>query len=135
MAEATATSHDGSQIETGTRAVSIGAVVIDVNDLEAQAEFWTALLGSQILRREPEWIDVAQLGEGGPVLSLQQVPEVKERKNRLHLDIMVDDFAATSSWALSRGATTVSPLYEAESTPWQVFSDPEGNEFCLISHY
>jgi predicted enzyme related to lactoylglutathione lyase len=114
-------------------AVHVGAVVIDVNDLDAQTTFWSALLGSEVVRREPDWVDVAQLGDGGPMLSLQQVPEPKDRKNRLHLDIMVDDFAATSRAAIDGGATTVSPLYEPDSTPWQVLADPEGNEFCLIS--
>jgi predicted enzyme related to lactoylglutathione lyase len=121
-------------MQAATKAgVYVGAVVIDVNDLDAQTEFWTALLGSQTLRREPGWVDIATLGEGGPVLSLQAVPEAKKRKNRLHLDIMVDDFSATSQAALGRGATTVSALFEADTTPWQVFADPEGNEFCLIS--
>jgi catechol 2,3-dioxygenase-like lactoylglutathione lyase family enzyme len=115
--------------------VVVGAVVVDVNDLEKQAEFWTALLGSEILGREPDWVDIARLGESGPLLSLQRVPEGKAGKNRLHLDIMVDDFAVTSSAALDLGASPASPLYEAETTPWQIFHDPEGNEFCLISHY
>ena len=115
--------------------VTVGAVVIDVNDLEAQAAFWTGLLGSEVLRREDDWCDVARLGADGPMLSLQRVPERKNRKNRLHLDLMVDDFGATSSAALAAGASTVSPLFEADTTPWQVFADPEGNEFCVISQY
>jgi predicted enzyme related to lactoylglutathione lyase len=79
-------------------------------------------------------LDVARLGADGPMLSLQLVPEPKDRKNRLHLDLMVDDFASSSAAAVAAGASTVSPLFEADTTPWQVFADPEGNEFCLISH-
>lgn len=113
----------------------VGSVVIDVNDLAGQTAFWTTLLDSEVLGREPGWVDVARLGEGGPLLSLQQVPESKERKNRLHLDILVDEFAPAQEAALAAGATEVSPVLEADTTPWQVLADPEGNEFCLISPY
>jgi predicted enzyme related to lactoylglutathione lyase len=114
-------------------AVSVGAVVIDVNDLDGEVEFWTALFGSHVTRREPDWADIAQLGSDGPMLSLQKVPERKARKNRLHLDVMVDDFAAMSALALAHRARVVSPVHEADTTPWQVLADPEGNEFCLIT--
>jgi catechol 2,3-dioxygenase-like lactoylglutathione lyase family enzyme len=114
---------------TGFRA---GAVVIDVNDLDKEARFWTSLLGMQVTGKEADWLDLGRLGDGGPRLSLQLVPEAKERKNRLHLDWEVDDFRAAKRRALELGASERSDE-QGDGTPWQVFADPEGNEFCLIS--
>jgi catechol 2,3-dioxygenase-like lactoylglutathione lyase family enzyme len=109
-----------------------GAIVIDVNDLEAEATFWTSLLGMQVQTKEDDWVDLGRLGEGGPVLSLQLVPERKAGKNRLHFDWLVADFDAVSRLALGLGAREVSPRH-GDDSPWQVFADPEGNEFCLCS--
>jgi len=109
-----------------------GAVVIDVNDLEKEAAFWAGLLEMTVESREADWFDLGRLGEGGPVLSLQQVPEVKSVKNRVHLDWVVDDFDSASRRAKILGATERSKRHDPDS-PWQVFADPEGNEFCLCS--
>lgn len=109
-----------------------GAVVIDVNNLEKQAEFWGALLDMAVETREADWFDLGRLGDGGPVLSLQLVPEAKTAKNRVHLDWVVDDFEAVVERAKVLGATERSKKRGSDAT-WQVFADPEGNEFCLCS--
>jgi len=114
---------------TGIRA---GAIVIDVNDLERELRFWTSLLGMEVERKEADWLDLGRLGEGGPVLSLQLVPERKAGKNRVHFDWLVDDFGEARRRALELGATERSKRQDADC-PWQVFADPEGNEFCLCS--
>lgn len=112
--------------------IKAGAVVIDVNDLDAQTTFWTGLLDADVTAKEPDWVDLGRLGEGGPVLSLQVVPERKSTKNRVHMDWLVDDFEATVSRARALGATSVSSVHNP-ARPWQVWADPEGNEFCLCS--
>lgn len=109
-----------------------GAIVIDVNDLESQAQFWGGLLEMAVQSKESDWFDLGRLGDGGPVLSLQLVPEVKTVKNRLHLDWLVDDFESAARRAIGLGATERSKKQDSER-PWQVFTDPEGNEFCLCS--
>lgn len=40
-------------------------------------------------RAETCWVDLAPMVDAGPVLSLQQVPEAEESKNRLRLDLAV----------------------------------------------
>ena len=105
-------------------------VVLDVNDLDAQSAFWSALLEMEVTLREEHWLDLEPLGGTGPVLSLQRVPERKSTKNRMHLDLAVDDFEVAVERALALGARPASRRHGAES-PWQVFADPEGNEFCL----
>jgi catechol-2,3-dioxygenase len=112
--------------------IRAGAVVIDVNDLDAQAQFWAALLEMDVATREAGWCDLGRLGGDGPVLSLQLVPERKTVKNRLHLDWLVEDFYAARRRALSLGAVERSAR-QGGRAPWQVFADPEGNEFCLCT--
>ncbi len=113
--------------------IRVSAVVLDVNDLAAETAFWAGLLDS---RAEPStdegWVDVARLSAGGAMLGLQVVGESKAIKNRLHLDLEVTDFPQARDLALRLGATAVSDVHEP-ALPWQVFADPEGNEFCLIS--
>jgi predicted enzyme related to lactoylglutathione lyase len=60
------------------------------------------------------------------------VPEPKAVKNRIHLDLVVDDIEAESVRFISLGATRVSaePLCE-DGGCWIVMLDPEGNEICL----
>lgn len=103
----------------GTR---LNGIVIDAVDLDLLAHFWSGLLDLEVTRREPDWISL------GPGLALQKVPERKTAKNRVHLDLVADDFALASAHATELGAVPRSEIYE---DLWQVWQDPEGNEFCI----
>lgn len=100
----------------------LSGIVIDANDLDRLAEFWSGLLGLPITRREPDWISL------GRQLEFQRVPEPRSGKNRIHLDVAADDFDATAAHAVALGATPAGPMRE---DLWQVSRDLEGNEFCL----
>ena len=63
---------------------------------------------------------------GGPRLFFQLVPEPKEGKNRMHLDISAGDPAAEISRLTGLGATIL-----AVHEHWTTLADPEGNEFCI----
>jgi hypothetical protein len=102
--------------------IRLNGIVIDANDLDLLAQFWSGLLGLQITRREDNWISL------GRDLALQSVPEPKTVKNRIHLDLVADDFAAAVARAAHLGATPVGGMQE---NLWQVWRDPEGNEFCI----
>lgn len=65
-------------------------------------------------------------------MAFHQVPEAKTVKNRLHLDLISDDFAAESDRLLSLGATRVTDV-ETGGARWTTFRDPEGNEFDLVA--
>jgi predicted enzyme related to lactoylglutathione lyase len=107
-------------------------LVIDCVDLDATAAFWSGLLDLRETGREKGWIDLGTVSPSGPVLAFQQVPEMKAGKNRLHLDLEVSDFTGAVHHARSLGGQPASPVYGG-TCPWQVWQDPEGNEFCLIS--
>jgi predicted enzyme related to lactoylglutathione lyase len=62
------------------------------------------------------------------------VPEPKQGKNRLHLDLAsasLAEQATTVDRLLARGATRVN--IGQENVPWVVLADPEGNEFCVLA--
>lgn len=78
--------------------IRMNSVVIDANDLDPLARFWSGLLGLEVTRREDNWTSL------GPHLALQLVPEQKTVKNRIHLDLVADNSGMTkrSAHAVSR---------------------------------
>jgi len=66
-----------------------------------------------------------------PGLLFARVPERKTLKNRLHLDFRPGDRDAAVARLLSLGAAHVD-IGQGEQS-WVVLSDPEGNEFCVLS--
>ena len=109
------------------------SVVIDATNPKELSEFWRALLGGEVDPRTAteEWIslrDVPQLG----YLSFQKVPDERMVKNRVHLDLDVDDIVAVTSQAVAAGARTFGKVIDEGTGLLQVMLDPEGNEFCFI---
>jgi hypothetical protein len=114
-------------------------IVIDCLDLDKQAAFWCAAAD---YRRLAGWVDfyvnLRPNGDqpGRPPILLQRVPESKDGKNRLHIDLHPDDGPATVDRLEGLGATRLgapnTEFLERFSTQFQVMADPEGNEFCVI---
>ena len=63
-------------------------------------------------------------------LLFQRVPEAKTVKNRIHLDVHVEDRDARVAQLLALGATK---LWDGQLGPqtWVTLADPEGNELCV----
>lgn len=76
---------------------------------------------------------VARRPAGVARLAFQPVPEDRAGKNRLHLDLAVDDLAAAAEEAVALGATRVGSEVRDDQGSFQAMRDPEGNEFCLVS--
>jgi catechol 2,3-dioxygenase-like lactoylglutathione lyase family enzyme len=137
-------------------------VTIDCADPDRLAHFWADLLGYQLDSPpegfdsweawltemgipESEWNSAGAItdpdGRGARIF-FQRVPEKKERKNRVHLDVNAggprgtpdDERRALVDSAVERavaiGATKVR-LVEQRGERHYVMQDPEGNEFCL----
>lgn len=107
-------------------------VAIDCGDPEPLVEFWSNVLGVEVKQREDDWIVLAPPSAGAPHLAFQTVPEPKVAKNRLHLDLAVDDLRAAVDAVETLGATRVGSVVEEDGGRFQVMADPGGNEFCLI---
>ncbi len=105
-------------------------VVLDGIDIERVAQFWRSLLGGELVRQSDEWI--ALRPPSGITVSFQRVPERKAGKNRVHLDVDVDDLDAATVAAEAIGATRIGVIVVDELGGFQVMADPEGNEFCLV---
>ncbi|BCJ47168.1 glyoxalase [Actinoplanes ianthinogenes] len=63
-----------------------------------------------------------------------EVPDAKQVKNRIHLDLRPadGDRDAEVTRLTSIGASVVSDLRKPDGTGWVVLADPEGNEFCVL---
>jgi hypothetical protein len=114
----------------------IQSLCIDSTDPKIPADFWEKALG---WRRTYEADDEIVLeppagspAEGiSPDLLFLKVPERKELKNRLHLDLRPEDQAVEVQRLEGLGASRVSVGQGPEVT-WVVMADPDGNEFCIL---
>lgn len=111
--------------------IHLHQIVVDCRDPRALARFWARLLGGTPVDRARGWSHVDAPGTAR--LSFQPVPEGKTTKNRLHLDLAVDDLASATAHALALGATSTAPPTTDDQGSFQTLRDPEGNEFCLVT--
>jgi Glyoxalase-like domain len=100
-------------------------MVIDAGDPARLGAFWAAALGRTWEARDD--------GDGlltGPTpqhtIWIDQVPEPKTAKHRVHLDIYARDLADLEAL----GATILEPQHGTRT--WTVMADPEGGEFCAF---
>ena len=109
-------------------------IVIDCADLDRSAAFWSAVLGytASPAATGPYRSLEPESGAGIDVL-LQLVPDVKDQKNRLHLDLRTPDLDAEVRRVLGLGATllTSEPVTE-DGWLWHILADPDGNECCVL---
>jgi hypothetical protein len=139
-------------------------VVIDCADPERLAHFWADALHYKIddpppgfdtwqdfLREqgvpEERWNDASAVTDPdgtGPRVFFQRVPEPKQGKNRLHLDLNAGGPRSTPDDERRRridaeverltaaGASVLRPGQAGQfGEYWVVLQDPEGNEFCV----
>ncbi|MFT4165427.1 MAG: VOC family protein [Microlunatus sp.] len=138
-------------------------ITFDAADPGALADFWAAALGyvleppppgfdswEHALRAfgvpEDQWNSRSAIVDpegAGPRIFIQQVPEAKAAKNRLHLDVRAavglqgaERMAALTTECERLTALGGSMLYRVEPAPpmesgFITMADPEGNEFCL----
>jgi hypothetical protein len=87
---------------------------------------------SAIRHPDDPFDDVSGIGHGRRLL-FQDVPEPKQVKNRLHIDIHSDDgdLEALATRLEGLGATRVNEVDQGPAGHWWVMRDPEGNEFCV----
>ncbi|GCD48259.1 VOC family protein [Streptomyces paromomycinus] len=107
-------------------------MVLDCADREALADFWSQALGYRVTRTTPPYTALTDPEGRGPELLLQQVPEPKRGKNRMHLDLRVPAMEPALSRVVALGARVLRGPFDDAGCPTTVLADPEGNEFCLI---
>jgi catechol 2,3-dioxygenase-like lactoylglutathione lyase family enzyme len=105
-------------------------VVLDCPDPAALAAFYSALLGQPITYRSDEWV-VVSADDTTSGLAFQLAPSHQPPTwpdpavpQQVHLDVMVEDVAASRPRVLELGAIKL----DGED----VYADPAGHPFCLI---
>jgi predicted enzyme related to lactoylglutathione lyase len=115
-------------------AAKVGFLAIDSVDPNLLAPFWCGLLGVQIDTTIGEGVFLLLTPtEEGLTVGLQRVPERKAGKNRVHLDLVVDDLDSATAEVEALGGRWLEPgnTRELEGFAWRCMADPEGNEFDL----
>ena len=109
-------------------------VVLDVVDIECSATFWGALLGQEPSppRANGKMLTVGALA-GTTWLVLQQVPESKTVKNRVHLDFAVANVDEAVNRILALGGRKLREVREGGGH-FVTMADPDGNEFCMAPY-
>lgn len=109
------------------------AIVVDACDPVRLAGFWGELLNASIDEKSatPEWVALEGI-PGIGYLAFQRVPEPKIGKNRVHVDLFVEELERSVERAVELGASRVDGIIGEPTNRFQVMRDPEGNEFCLV---
>ena len=110
-------------------------VMLDCPDPVALAPFWAAALGYEVGAGEGNpYVELLPPDER-PILCLQRVPEPKQGKVRMHLDLYVPqaDVPGELERLTGLGATPVGEpvLRRSGAFNFQILTDPAGTEFCL----
>ena len=113
---------------------SVGFLAIDTTDPDRVVPFWCALLDVEVesTLADGQFVVLAAT-EDGLTVGFQRVPEAKVGKNRVHLDLIVEDLDAATAEVESLGGRWLEPgnTHELEGFRWRCMADPEGNEFDL----
>ncbi|NNE11375.1 MAG: VOC family protein [Ilumatobacter sp.] len=111
---------------------SLHEIVVDCSNPEALARFWQALIGGDVDVETSDWV-VLDGDDLGFYIGFQRVPEQKSGKNRVHLDVEVDDLDQAIDEAEQLGARKIGGVVDDDETgTFQVMADPGGNEFCFV---
>jgi Glyoxalase-like domain len=124
----------------GPDAGAVAAIVVDAAAPERLAQFWRLASG---------WLPAAPTGDGvtslrapdgrGPFLEFLEDSTERVVKNRLHLDVaphLGDDQEGEVARLVAVGARPAEvgqSAAERGDVTWVVLTDPEGNEFCVLS--
>jgi predicted enzyme related to lactoylglutathione lyase len=113
--------------------IRVGSIVLRVDDLKRQTEFWEAALG--YVRRDDDNDDFVLLRpkDGvGPNLSLDRVDSTVQVPPRIHLDLYTEDQAGEIERLIALGATEVHWDKRPPDADYVILADPEGNRFCVV---
>ncbi len=106
-------------------------MVLDAVDIDLVAAFWAEALRYRKVDQLDQYVVLVPMeGKHGAVLLVQGVPEAKATKNRMHLDLHVDEPEAEAARLVGLGATRTGDG-TIGAIKWICMQDPEGNEFDI----
>lgn len=118
--------------------LTIGTVVLTVENIARAGAFWRAALG-YVDRRAPTdgWVILdpphkTRWDMPGASIALSVTGYPQHYPPRIHLDLYADDQLAEVNRLLGLGAREVDWDEYPEDADWVVLEDTEGNRFCVI---
>ena len=113
--------------------VTVGSIVLRVDDLQRQTEFWSAALDYVPRDDQSDDFRLLRPRDGvGPNVSLDMVHSKLQIPPRIHLDLYTDDQAGEVARLLALGATEVHWDKRPPDADYVILADPEGNRFCVV---
>jgi predicted enzyme related to lactoylglutathione lyase len=113
--------------------IRVGSIVIRVDDLDRQVEFWSqALHYVPRDRNDPDFVLLRPPNGIGPNVSLDRWHADVQVPPKIHLDLYADDQAAEVERLVGLGASRVEWERMPADADFVILADPEGNRFCVI---
>lgn len=100
--------------------------------MDVMVRFWSAALGYEVARRDDEAALLRHPAGAGPKLLLRPGARRGGGPSRLHLDLYAVDAERVIGWLSTLGARRVG-RYDDDGERGYVLSDPEGNEFRVMT--
>ena len=113
---------------------TLSAITVDCADAARVAAFWAAALGQTVDDGATDEFASIRAGEGSATAvpwMFVQVPESKQAKNRLHLDLTASEPSEVIEGLVALGATRLGD-FDEDGTQWTTLADPEGNELDIL---
>jgi len=111
----------------------VGSIVLRVDDLRRQTEFWSAALDYVPRVDDSDDFVLLRPRNGvGPNLSLDRVRSTVQVPPRIHLDLYAEDQAGEVRRLIALGATEVYWDKRPPDADYVILADPEGNRFCVV---
>ncbi|GAA2826658.1 VOC family protein [Kribbella solani] len=114
--------------------VTLENIAVDCTDAQTLATFWAAVFSTEVDADGNQFFATVNRAAAGPTMMFLQVPEPRNGKNRLHLDLVASDWAAEVDRLVGLGAKRLDEHNEY-GTHWITLTDPEGNVFDVAEQH
>lgn len=106
-------------------------VIVHAVNPEALGRWWAEALGWVVVHASADEFEIRPAPDRLPGLDFVRANDQKPSKSRLHLDFRPDNQQAEVTRLIAHGARPAD--IGQGNQPWVVLTDPEGNEFCILS--
>ena len=113
--------------------LTVGNIVLRVDDLEREAAFWAAALGyERRILASDDFAQVVSPDRSGPNISFDKYRAAERVPPRIHLDLFTEDQAGEVRRLQGLGARQVHWAKRPADADYVIMEDPEGNRFCVV---
>ena len=113
--------------------LTVGNIVLRVDDLEREAAFWAAALGyERRILASDDFAQVVSPDRSGPNISFDKYRAAERVPPRIHLDLFTEDQDGEVRRLEGLGARQVQWDKRPADADYVIMEDPEGNRFCVV---